>query len=68
MNTFHPEFVVDEEQNRKAVLLPYEDWQKIVELLEELEDISAYDQAREAGSDPVPFDQAVKEIRQGKAS
>ena len=31
MLVIHPEFVVDEQQNRKAVLLPYEEWEKIVE-------------------------------------
>lgn len=64
----HPEFVVDEGQKRKAVLLPYDEWQKIVEEMEELDDIRAYDEAKAQPSDPVPFDAAVKEIREGKIS
>ncbi len=62
----HPEFVVDEHQNRKAVLLPYDEWQKIVEEMEELDDIRAYDETKGCPSAPLPFDDAVKEIREGK--
>ena len=32
--------------------------------LEELEDIKAYDKAKEYKSDPVPFEQALKELDQ----
>lgn len=62
----HPEFVVDERQKRKAVLLPYDEWQKIVEEMEELDDIRAYDESKAQPSDSVLFDTAVKEIREGK--
>ena len=64
----HPEFVVDKGQKMKAVLLPYDEWQNIVEEMEELDDIRAYDEGKAQPSDPVPFDTAVKEIRQGKIS
>ena len=62
----HPEFVVDERQKRKAVLLPYDECQKIVEEMEELDDIRAYDESKAQPSDSVLFDTAVKEIREGK--
>lgn len=39
MELLQPEFVVDEKNRRKAVIVPYSDWRRIVELLEELEDI-----------------------------
>jgi hypothetical protein len=68
MLTVHPEFVVDEYQKRKAVLLPYDEWQKIVEEMEELDDIRAYYERKAQPSDSVPFDTAVKEIREGKIS
>ena len=64
----HPEFVVDERQKRKAVLLPYDEWQKIVEEMEELDDIRAYDESKAKPSDSVLFDTAEKEIREGKIS
>jgi len=64
MVNVHPEYVVDEKQHRKAVLLPIEEWEQIVAELEELDDIRAYDSAKAEGSKAVPFEQAVREIQQ----
>ncbi|NCC62147.1 MAG: hypothetical protein EOM12_14670 [Verrucomicrobiae bacterium] len=64
MVTIHPEYVVDEQQHRKAVLLPVAEWESIVEELEELDDIRAYDEAKTEVRDSVPFEQAVREIQQ----
>ena len=38
------------------------EYEKIIEALEELEDIKAYDRAKSRKSEPIPFDQAQKEI------
>ena len=65
MVTVHPEYVVDEKQNRKSVILPVAEWERVVEELEELDDIRAYDKAKAGPQDTVPFEQAVREIRQG---
>ena len=59
----HPKFVVDENQNRTAVLLSYEEWEKIVEEMEELDDIRAYDKAKSHHSNPIPLEDAVEQIR-----
>ena len=53
--TFHPEFVIDAQQNKREVLLPYEEWARIIRGGECLDDIRAYDEARSRPSDPVPF-------------
>ena len=66
MISLHEEYVVDEKGNRTAILLPYEEWKKILDELEELEDIRLYDNAKKEVSDPVQFDAAIKEIRKGK--
>jgi hypothetical protein len=65
MITVHVEYLVDEEGNRKAVVLPLAAWQQIKEELEELDDIRAYDQAKAQPSEPVPFEEAMREIREG---
>jgi hypothetical protein len=65
MIELHEEYLVDGEGNRKAVLVPIGEWQRVVEMLEELDDIRAYDEAKRQPSEPVPFDQAVTEIREG---
>ncbi len=60
----HPEYVVDEQQHRKAVLLSAAEWELIVRELEELDDIRAYDAAQSHAADRLPFEQAVREIQQ----
>ncbi len=62
MVTVHPQYVVDEQQHPKAVILPLEEWRRVVEELEELDDIRAYDAAKTDSQDAIPFEQAVKEI------
>ncbi|MBI4962716.1 MAG: hypothetical protein HY913_05505 [Desulfomonile tiedjei] len=59
------EYLVDEQGNRKAVVVPISEWQQVLELLEDLDDIRAYDEAKNQPSNPVPFEKAVSEIREG---
>ena len=54
--------MVDEKGNRVGVLLDLEDYQKLLEELEELESIRAYDAAKSSGDKAIPFEQAVEEI------
>lgn len=63
----HPEYIVDENLNKKSVVISYDEWKEIIEEMEELDDIRAYDRAkREIEDDVLPFDQAIEEIRAGK--
>ena len=64
MVTVHPEYVVDEEKHPKAVLLPVAEWEQVMSELEELDDIRAYDKAKESPQNAVPFKQAVREIQE----
>ena len=66
MNSLHAEYIVDEHGNRKAVVVPLAEWQQILDALEELGDIQAYDRAKSCPSDAVPFSQAVMEMREGE--
>jgi len=68
MNNFHEQYVVDADGNRSAVLLPLAEWQTVLEDLEELDEIREYDEAKGRPSEPVAFEQAVHEIRQGIVS
>ena len=62
MQAIHPEYVVDEKQHRKAVILPLSDWDHIVGELEELSDIRAYDKAKTGSQDTLLFEVAIREI------
>ena len=57
-------YVVDENGARVGVLLDAEDYRRLLEELEELESIRAYDAAKAAGDEVIPFEQAVMEIEQ----
>ncbi len=64
MVTLHPEYVVDEDKHTKAVLLPFREWENVVAELEELDDIRAYDATKASDEESIPFEQAVREIRE----
>lgn len=65
VSTLHPQFVVDENQTPTAVLLPLPEWEQVVEDLEELDDIRAFDEAKAGSQESIPFEQAVREIGEG---
>jgi hypothetical protein len=67
MIRFSEQYLVDEEGNRKAVLVPISAWQQILEALEELDDIRAYDEAKQEPSEIVPFEEAVSDMSKGMA-
>ena len=51
--------VIDSAGNKRAVMLDYAVWS---ELIEELEDMEAIDEARESGEELIPLEQMVKEL------
>lgn len=55
---------VDEKGNRVAVLLDMEEYRKLLEELEELEVIRAFDAATASDDEAIPLEQAVEEIEQ----
>jgi PHD/YefM family antitoxin component YafN of YafNO toxin-antitoxin module len=65
MVTVHPQYVLDDNQKPKAVIIPLDEWEQIIEELDELDDIRAYDEAKTGPQDAIPFEQAVREINEG---
>ena len=62
MSTLKKRYVVDENGNRLGVLLDLEEYRELLEKLEELESIRAYDAAKASDDEAIPFEQAVAEI------
>jgi len=58
------EFLTDQNGEQIAVVISIEEYKKIVEKLEELAGIRAYDQAKASGETPIPLEEALAEIRQ----
>jgi hypothetical protein len=65
MVELHEQYLVDDKGHRKAVVLPIAEWEQLLDLLEEIEDIRAYDNAKKRPSEAIPFEAAVSEIHEG---
>ncbi len=55
-------YIIDEQGNRVSVVLDIREYQSLLEELEELESIRAFDRAKAAGDEAIPFEQAIAEI------
>ena len=56
------QYIVDKNGKPIRVILDIEVYQKILEALEKLEAIRAYDEAKAAEDEAIPFEQAIEEI------
>jgi hypothetical protein len=63
MATRAERFLVDEEGHRLGVVRDMAEYREILEDLEELESIRAYDAAKASGDEVIPFEQALREIQ-----
>jgi hypothetical protein len=62
MSRLKERYVVDDQGNRVSVVLDITDYHKLLEELEELESIRAYDTAKASADQAIPFEQAIAEI------
>lgn len=58
----HPQYIVNEQQQATAVVLPVAEWDALLEEIEELDAIRAYDAAKAEESEVISFDKALAEI------
>ena len=66
MIVIHPEYLFDDQNRKRAVLLPLSEWEQLLDELEELDDIRAYDQAKTNSSEAIPFEDCVRELQSGE--
>ena len=59
-------YVTDEQGNRIGVFLGIEEYQKLLEQLEELESIQAYDDAILLNEEEIPFELVISEIENSR--
>jgi len=59
-------FVVDDSGKKTAIILDIAEYEKLIEEAEELEAIRAYDAAKAAGDEVIPFEQAITEIERDR--
>ncbi len=66
MRTGHERFVTDKDGKRIAVLLDMDEYITVLQELEELEALKAYDAAKSDPDDAIPLDQALAEIEKDR--
>ncbi len=59
----HEKYIVNEQGHKTAVILSLHDWKIIQEMLEDLDDIRAYDKAIAEPSEPVLWNEAINELK-----
>ncbi len=60
--------VLDKKGKPVAVQIPVDQYKKLLDLAEEMEDIKAYDKAMKRKHNFIPFDEAVKELKAKRKS
>ena len=69
MLTLHPQFIKDSKGNKAMVILPLSEFEKILEELDEIEDIRLYDEAKKEDSgERIPMEEAFKRIEEKRKS
>ncbi|MDD4968949.1 MAG: hypothetical protein PHT07_05930 [Paludibacter sp.] len=65
MISVHPQFIKDNKGKKIFVILPAQEFETLLENLEELEDIRLYDQVRgEDDGQQIPMDEAFRMIEE----
>ena len=62
-----PQYITDNKGNKLSVVLPMKEYKKIVEELEELEDLRLYDEVKKRREESIPFEQYLKERKKKHA-
>lgn len=60
-------FITNDKGEKVGVILDIEDYDKMLEDMEELESIRAYDTAKSSKDEVLPFEQAIEEIEKNRA-
>ena len=68
MVSIDPKVSKDANGKTKSVTFSVEDWDQVLDELEELEDIRAFDEALADDSPSIPFEEALAEIEKNKLS
>jgi hypothetical protein len=60
------QFLTNEKGERIAVVIGIAEYEELLEDLEDLQAVREYDEAKAAGEIPIPFEQAMAEIRRNR--
>ncbi|HKO03377.1 MAG TPA: hypothetical protein VJW51_01450 [Candidatus Acidoferrales bacterium] len=57
------QFLTDNDGKRIAAVIRMKQFEKLLEELEDLQDVAAYDKAKASGEAAIPYEQAIAKIR-----
>ena len=60
------QFVLNKRGEKIAVVISIEEYEEILEQLEDLDAIREYEEAKASGETPVPFDEAIARIERNR--
>lgn len=62
MEVLHPQYYYDESGKKSNVILPYKEFEYLLELAEEMEEVKIYDRAKSKKQEFIDLDDAIREI------
>lgn len=67
MLTLHPQYIKDTNGNKSMVILPAQEFDNLIEELEELEDIRLYDEAKKNDTgERIPMSEAFRIVEENR--
>ncbi len=68
MRTIHPQYITDNKGKKISVVLPIEEYQTILDEIDELKDIRLYDKAKASHEPSIPIEEAFQMIEAKRKS
>ncbi len=63
MLTLNPQFITDKKGKKVSVIFSIKEYNKLLEEIEDIEDIKLYDEAKSRKNEFIPIDEAFKQIK-----
>ena len=61
-----PQYITDVNGKKLSVILPVKDYERMLEELEDQEDVRAYDEVKSRNEESIPFEQYLKERKKSR--
>jgi hypothetical protein len=58
-----PQYITNEDGEKISVIIPLSEYERIVQELEDIEDVQLFDEAKKSSEPSMPFDEYVKQRR-----
>jgi PHD/YefM family antitoxin component YafN of YafNO toxin-antitoxin module len=66
MKHHSPQYITDINGKKLSVILPVKDYERMLEELEDQEDVRAYDEVKSRNEESIPFEQYLKERKRSR--